>query len=60
MTKDEHKTAQVVCPYCGYQMPAICVKKSNIFGSFARCKRPKCRRVFEVKVNNGVQERVSE
>lgn len=42
---------KVKCPYCGYEMPITYNKDTVCKGLFLRCKGRKCKKIFEIKIN---------
>lgn len=41
---------KIKCPYCGYKMPLFKGENSRCEGVFAKCKNPKCKKKFEIKI----------
>lgn len=46
------KRHNVVCPYCGFEMPIITMKENAVCrGLEMRCKNQACKQLFEIKIN---------
>lgn len=48
---------RVKCPYCGYVMPLAILPKAECTGITMKCKNRKCKKEFELKVKEGIQNR---
>lgn len=48
---------KVKCPYCGYLMPLFILPKAKCSGITTKCKNNCCKKVFEIKVKEGIQSR---
>lgn len=41
---------KIKCPFCGYKMPLMKKKDAYCYGILAKCKNPKCKKEFEIKI----------
>ena len=41
---------KISCPNCGYKMPIYKTEKAKCIGVFVKCKNPKCKKEFEIKI----------
>lgn len=41
---------KVKCPYCGYKLPLFKTNTAECKGVYIKCKNPKCRKEFEIKI----------
>ena len=39
------------CPYCGYKMPIKIGQNAKAEDLWVKCKNPKCKREFELRIN---------
>jgi len=44
------KNNKIICPHCGYKMPIFKGQNTKSEGLFVKCKNPKCKRIFEIKI----------
>jgi len=44
------KNNKIICPHCGYKMPIFKGQNAKSEGLFVKCKNPKCKRIFEIKI----------
>ena len=42
---------KVKCSYCGHEQNVQCTEDAVCRGVFMRCKARKCRRIFEIRIN---------
>lgn len=42
---------KVICPYCGYKMQIFFKEKALCRGVYTKCKGRKCKKIFEIKIN---------
>ncbi len=38
------------CPHCGYKMPILKGKEAKCKDIWVKCKNPKCKKEFEIKI----------
>jgi len=43
---------KIKCPHCGYEMPIVYDDHAKCKGVFVRCKGRKCKKIFEIKIEN--------
>ena len=48
---------KVACTHCGYEMPVVILPRAECRGLTVRCKNQKCKKVFEIKVEQVKQSR---
>lgn len=41
---------RIKCPECGYRMPIVKGDKAKATDLWVKCKNPKCRKEFEIKI----------
>lgn len=46
----EKITEKIKCPYCGYKMPLFKSENASCRGIWVKCKNPKCKHKFEIKI----------
>ena len=44
------KKKKIKCPNCGYRMPIVAADEARCKGLWVKCKNPKCKKEFEIKV----------